>query len=61
MNIEELEAYITKLVDSDSDTVLELQRGGVLHGGKAESVKVVGVVDEYRITNRVSGENVRQD
>lgn len=61
MNIEELEAYITKLVDSDSDTVLELQRGGVLHGGKAESVKVVGVMDEHRITDRVSGENVRQD
>ena len=61
MNEEELESFITGLIDNDSAEMLELAEGGVINGRKAKSSEVVGSVAVSVGADCVSGKNILQD
>ena len=59
MSESELDAYVTRLIDSESKEMVELVgKGGAIHGRKAEQTEVMGVVAECGRTGCVSGENI---
>lgn len=57
---EELEELITQQIDKDSVEMIELMRGGVIHGRKTESPEIMGAVGECCRTGCVSGQDVRK-
>lgn len=61
MNEEELESFVTRLIDKDSAEMLELTEGGGINGRKAKSVEIMGSVAVGGGTDRVSGKNFLQD
>lgn len=62
MREEDLDAYITRLIDNDSKRMLEFNRGGVSNDGReTEQVKKLGTVAECVSACGVPCEDVLQN
>lgn len=58
---DELEMIVTNRIDKETELMLGLSEGGVIHGRKAKSPEELGAMAEHCGADCISCENVLQD